>query len=305
MKAVKKFKSLIDQKRPAAFSETLGKGIRTLHATDGSDATSEPPLPKSRSVDVHDRRMVETALATEGVHHDIDTLGAENSRPGMTNKMESNVTMFHVLTRQDSEDHHHHKGKKLDSEHLAGHLGLHNQNSGEKGHAHDPLDETPLFLGIGSGGEGSLDVAPQEVVAESPTAAEFNIYDTAYQEEVERIRAAQGRMATVYLNRRVDSKEEYKSDENMVDAPKSSEAKGAHEGFKGLLDRAREQQQKITFADGKVGATGRTFSEIAAKATENTKAVGKDIGDRGGLRLEKVMQMALQKSKEATNENDQ
>lgn len=303
MKAVQKFKALVDQKRPIALSKTIGKGIRTFHSP-GGDATSEPALHKSRSVDMHDRRMVEAALAAEGVHHDIDAPDTKDSRPLITNRMDSTVTMIHVPHRQDSEDQPHHKGKRIHSEDLPDHPELHSESSGEKGHAHDPLDEEPLFLGIGSGGYDSLDVPPQELVAESPTAAEFNIYDTAYQEEVERIRAAQGHKATVYLTRRVDKKKEYKADENMIDAPKQSEVAGtAYEGFKGLLDRAREKQHEEPAID-KVGGTGQTFSEIATKALENTKAMGKDIGDKGGLALGNVMHMAMEKRKEMAEKRE-
>ena len=305
MKAVKKFKGLIDKKRPAALSGTLGKGIRTIHTAYGSDATSEPTLHKSRSVDMHDRRMVETAVAAEGVHYDIDAPESKDSRWPAANRMDSAVTVIHVPSREDSQDQPHHKGKKAGSGDLPKRPELHSDSLGEKGHAHDPLDEVPLFLGIGSGGQDSLDAPPQDIVAESPTAAEFSIYDTAYQEEVERIRAAQGHKATVYLTRRVDSKREYKEDENMIDAPKQSEIEGMpHEGFKGLLDRAREKHNKQSLTKGKVSGTGYKFSDIAATAVENTKAMGKDLGDRGGVALESVMHMAMEKRKEIAEKQE-
>lgn len=309
VKAVKKFRSLIDKKRPAALSSTLGQGIRTLHTSYGNDATSEPALHKSRSVDIYDRRNVEAALAAEGVHHDIDTSESRDSGRPMTNKMGSAVTMIHVPTRQDSHEQPHHKGKKLekaDAEDLTNHPALRSDSSGEKGHAHDPLDEAPLFLGIGTGGDEYLDTPPQDIVADSPTAADFSIYDTAYQEEVERIRAAQGHKATVYLTRRVDNKKEYKADENMIDAPKQSQVEGMpHECWKGLLDRAREKQDEQPLWKDKVGGTSQAFSEIAAKAMENTKAMGKDLGDRSGVALGNVMHMAMEKRKEVAEKREE
>ena len=308
MKAVRKFKSLVDQKRPAAFSGTLGKGIRHLHNSFGNDATSEPALYKSRSLDMQDRRAVETALAAEGVHHDIDAPEdnlRKDLRTPMTNRMDSTVTMIHVPTRKDSEDRTHHKGKKDSVDDLPDRPELHSESSGEKGHAHDPLDEAPLFLGIGSGGDDSLDVTQQDAVADSPTAAEFNIYDTAYQEEVERIRSSQGHKATVYLTRRVDSKKAYKADENMIEAPKQSEIEGRpHEGFKDLLDRAREQHHEQPLALNKGSGKGNILSDIAARARDNTKAMGKDIGDRGGVALGNVMHMAMEKRKEMAEKRE-
>jgi len=152
---------------------------------------------------------------------------------------------------------------------------LHTESSGEKGHAQNPLEEEPLFLGIGSGGDESE--PQQEILAESPTAAEFSIYDTAYQEEVERIRAAQGRTATVYLTRRVDDKKEYREDEHMVEAPHQSQIEGkAHEGFKGVLDRAREKQGDSDKHD-EVENSDHTFSRIAHQALGNAKMPGKVV----------------------------
>jgi len=61
---------------------------------------------------------------------------------------------------------------------------------GEKGHAHDLTDTEPQFLGIGTGGRDDfLDEAPAEVVSDSPTAVDFNIYDSAYKFEIKRIQS--------------------------------------------------------------------------------------------------------------------
>jgi [calcium/calmodulin-dependent protein kinase] kinase len=293
MKAVKKFKGLVEKKRPEAFAGTLGKGVRTLHPSSSSgDAIFEPGL------DVDDRRNVEQALAIEGVHHDTRPTASSKSRAPI--RVDSSVTMIDMPHQTSPERaSHHHRGHKLhnDQEPQINPPELHSESSGEKGHAHDPMDERPLFLGIGGGGDESLELPPDEIVAESPTAAEFSIYDTAYQEEVERIRAAQGHSATVYLTRRVDSKTAHKADENMIDEPKQSEIEGRpHEGFKGLLDRAREKQSER--AKDTVGGSSQTFSEITAKALESTKAMGKDLSDRSGAALNKAVQTAMEKRQE-------
>lgn len=295
MKAVQKFRALVDQKRPPAFSTTLGKGIRALHPAD-VEGQSAPALHKSRSADLDDRRLVETALAAEGVHHDLQPPDV-NMHRGMGNRMDSSVTMIDAPAHSQEHD----QGQKSGSEDLPGHPDVHRQESGEKGHAHDPLNEEPHFLGIGMGGNDSLDTPPDEVVAESPTAAEFSIYDTAYQQEVDRIRAAQGETATVYLTRRVDSKKEYKEDANMVDAPNAAEVKSSlpHQGFKGVLDRAREKSaEPDVVAKERLGASSSSFSAIAAKALENTKALGKEVSDKSGDLLGTVWQRATEKRKE-------
>ncbi|KAL4926088.1 putative calcium/calmodulin dependent protein kinase [Aspergillus undulatus] len=114
---------------------------------------------------------------------------------------------------------------------------------GTRGHARDPLEEDCPFLYIGPStftGTAPIDIAnaetppmilgsddststipseadlPAEVdypmVSESPGAADFDIYETAYRQEVERIRQDKGTDSTeppmVYLTRRVDGKDE-------------------------------------------------------------------------------------------------
>lgn len=115
---------------------------------------------------------------------------------------------------------------------------------GTRGHARDPLEEEHLYLFIGPStftgdlteDSGSLnhdglfkepdtsmtgilefpntlppiDTSAVPVVSESPGAAEIDIYETAYREEIERIRkrsmARQGTEPKLYLTRRVEGK---------------------------------------------------------------------------------------------------
>jgi [calcium/calmodulin-dependent protein kinase] kinase len=85
---------------------------------------------------------------------------------------------------------------------------------GEKGHAHDVVDFQAPWLGIGVGHSNDedeltlVDRSADIIIAESPSAAEFNIYDTAYREEVERIRKLQGDDRRVYLTRRIEHEHE-------------------------------------------------------------------------------------------------
>ena len=283
MKAVTRFKSLIEEKRPGAFAGELVKGVRTFRRDSTGDTSSEPALHKSKSVDLDDRRLVEQALAAEGIHHDV------KAPP----RIDSSVTMTEGIYYRSPEignittaPHRIRSGDLPDLQHPDSH---------EKGHAHDPMDEEPLFLGIGTGGD-SLELPQNDIVADSPTAADFNIYDTAYQQEVDRIREAQGHAATVYLTRRVDAKKEYKADENMIDVPKDSEVHGTHAGFKDVLNKAREQAGQPQ-GENKFGGTGRTFTEIAAQAIENTRMVGRDLSDRSGAAFDSIMGKAAEKRK--------
>lgn len=94
---------------------------------------------------------------------------------------------------------------------------------GKRGHAHDPLSDQ-LFLYIGpstwagpstSGNNNDedtdrfMDLDGPPIISESPGAADMSIYETAYLEEIERIRAQSREQKPpsepdLYLNRRVD-----------------------------------------------------------------------------------------------------
>lgn len=97
--------------------------------------------------------------------------------------------------------------------------------AGRRGHAHDPLqDHLYLYIGpstfSGAGGNAdrratfAADGEEEEVpiVSESPGAADIDIYETAYRDEIERIRQRsreEGKdeeETTVYLTRRVDAR---------------------------------------------------------------------------------------------------
>jgi [calcium/calmodulin-dependent protein kinase] kinase len=100
------------------------------------------------------------------------------------------------------------------------------------------------------------------------------------------------------LTRRVDSKKEYREDENMVDAPNAAEVQQSlpHQGFKGLLHKAREKDaEPEVIARERLDTTSNSFSDIAAKAMENTRALGKEVSDRSGHVLGSMWQKTTEK----------
>ncbi|KAF7954967.1 uncharacterized protein EAE97_000226 [Botrytis byssoidea] len=289
MKAVKKFKSKMEQRRPTAISETLGKGIRVLHPSMGMTEQKKSALQRSKSSDLEDRRLVEAALAAEGVYHDGTYPSADGPRT-MASRMDSSSTIVvdeePIVKKVQSRS----IAKTDSSNSIEKRPEFREQQSGDKGHAHDPLDEQPLYLGIGAGvGEDGdpLNEPVHELIAESPTAADFNIYDTAYQQEVDRIRAVQGHAATVYLTRRVDHKKEYKADHYMKNLPNHTEMKGKiQEGWKGLVDRAQESKDERSLHE-KLTEGHQAFSDLVSKAVENTRNLGRDVSEREGATSEK------------------
>lgn len=102
-----------------------------------------------------------------------------------------------------------------------------------KGQAHDPLEDT-LFLNIGTSAECESTMVPDTasedtcyVVSESPSTAEFNVYERAYQEEVDRVlQSERGRSATLYLTRRVEDCKAFKGIEQIVDHGKAAAETG-------------------------------------------------------------------------------
>ncbi|KAJ9152011.1 CAMKK/META protein kinase [Pleurostoma richardsiae] len=98
------------------------------------------------------------------------------------------------------------------------------RGSGERGHAHDLTDLEPLYLGIGTGGGDDFatpEPAVSDVVSDSPTAVDFNVYDRAYEDEVERIRR-QSRDARMYLTTPLEEKDRYRADTDVIAGSSSS-----------------------------------------------------------------------------------
>ena len=236
MKAVKRFKGLLVKGRPYLLDSILGQNTRMVQPPLSMERPSANPLhSKTRSEDTHDRRPVEGALVREGVHRRIDP---ERMDIDQKDRADSTVVVGTAHAPSDGNpdpsiaprnpDHGRSEAhRRLDSllEHKA--VG--------KGQAHDPLEEF-LFLEVGpTGGDEPPD---PPAVSESPPAAEGNIYETAYHEEVERIRS-NTKDATLYLTRRVDKTEEYQEDENMIGVDKDQAE--APSGFAKVLEKAREK----------------------------------------------------------------
>ncbi|KAM3081528.1 hypothetical protein ACMFMG_004985 [Clarireedia jacksonii] len=301
MKAVKKFKTKLEKKRSDALSGTFGKSIRVLHPSFGLDEPSTKViLQRSKSDDLDDRQIIEGALAAEGIHHEGQF--APEAAMSLINVIDSTSTL--ALSEEPTE-----KSKTTPEVKAADVLAslserpeLRHNGSGDKGHAHDPLAEEPLYLGIGAGvGDNeSLELPQEEIIAESPTAADFNIYDTAYQEEVERIRAAQGESTTVYLTRRVDHKKEYRADNNMITLPARSDIKATiQEGWKDLVDRAQEGRDGVSLHQRIVTAREEhSFSDLVSRAVDNTRSMKKDLAERGGSAIDNVRHSAMERREE-------
>jgi len=217
MKAAKRFKSLLATKRPEIIEDFLGEHAHIVQPPLSMLSPDVSPIPRrSRSMDSDDRRPFEKLLATEGVHHDID-LKAFNvsAKPQPTSDQKDPQRQDHTANEALNPETRHQYDSPI---HATPHPTRTSTSSSThgKGHAHDPLSDH-LFLDVGPGGnvgpddnKGNYEAdAPPPpdppIVSESPPATDIDIYETAYHNEVERIRRMLGEEATTFLTRRVES----------------------------------------------------------------------------------------------------
>ena len=234
MKAVTKFKNLLEKKGTAELDPT-GEEIHNLKST------SYP----SPGPDIHSRPNAEAVSPFDESHHDAAASASSSIAP-------TTVSSYGIPTpRSQTASSRHNSERSNSGDSKPKRLQRILTSSSDKSHAHDPSFDEPLYLGIGAGKDDLiekadlLEVPEEDVIAESPQAAEFSIYDAAYQKEVERIRQAQGNNATVYLNRRVEAHQEQKIDDKMVHTP----AAMAHGGWAQLLDRMKEKGKEKETGD--------------------------------------------------------
>lgn len=270
MKAVKRFKRLLHRKRPELMEGIFGRSSRIVtppHQLRPYSSTQDQR--SSRSADDHDRKPVERALTTEGVHHDISVSDDMIASPKVT-EPEAAANPESVQSEdpaalaqrestgrmaQESETTHHPQVHRINN-HRAQTFPTSDEHS--RGHAHDPLMDN-LFLDIGI---GPVTDAPKEdqgapLVSESPTAVDGDVYEEAYKQEMERILAERGDSATLYMNRRVEHHDEIRKHENVIGQRKSTDPPlkgvqpgGGMGGLAGLVAKAKANAAKDADEEG-------------------------------------------------------
>ena len=261
MKAVKKFKSLLNRRRPGLMNSILGQGTRIVQPPLTIDrGNPAAQVSEARSVDASDRRPLEGALATEGVHRPND---AEMANKNPLDREDLAMMQAPAKRHRGSYDQHKdgaasYSPQERDAQQEAHRPGEGSQpldieypkNNG-KGQAHNPLDEL-IMLEVGP--FASDDPPDPPAVSDSPPASEINIYETAYHDEIERIRERQGSETSLYLTRRVEHKKEYQEDENLVGA--NAGRSGAQTGFAHLLQKVRQKDTASDETSEQQKATG-------------------------------------------------
>lgn len=282
MKAVKRFKDLLFNKRPEARGGIFGSSSRLV--APPSDFRSGHEHRKTQSSDSDNRKPLERILATEGVHHDIDVSDDNICRPrtmeiaSIYSPRKVTGTTDDEASRSDSRSRQHGKSSSSTTESLRTHSTTPVDHA--KGHAHDPLLDL-LFLDIGAGAGAETPPAEsgvEHVLSESPGAVEMNVYETAYEEEMRKILERRGNAPTIYLTRRVEGNQAIREHESIIRESKLGLDQAAS-GLASLVQKAvehkehpkQEQEQERKY---QVPPTG--FAGLVEKAREYKNQEGGD-----------------------------
>lgn len=142
----------------------------------------------------------------------------------------------------------------------------------ESGRSHGERDPqassgAPALLGIGTGGRDNFASGSEgepTSVADSPTAVDFNVYDRAYEEEIERIKRAGGQ-PSVYMTWHLKSKDRFHEDGGLD----VKEEHGDHEaGGGGAADRGREKVKGVVKSNKFADLVSQTIRDSRARSQE-------------------------------------
>ena len=270
MKAVRRFKDAVARKtkRPPGMAGILGRDTRFVQPPLSMSSSERPPIyHRTRSVDTHDRRPLEQALVAEGVHRDVDPEGFEK---GILDRDDSAVMFSPKTPTKRTSDHDKDPSSSSPQGSSKRVLNAQPQNHRPpshaasapqpvahegRGHAHDPLTDH-LYLGLGPSSSSAPPSPP--AVSESPPAVEEpNIYEVAYHNELERLRAESGKSATLFLTRRVEGRKEYQDDESLIKGDNGGgDGSKAKSGFAKALEQARMKTAKQDESSLKANETG-------------------------------------------------
>lgn len=253
MKAANKFKSLL-QRNASGVLEGM---FDTTPMVAPPSSIQYRTATRAHSDLANNRHVLEGTLAAEGIHRDFNIKGDLTKSASTTEETKGypakvRVTNHSPWTSTDevqtesssavperpgpnptSPDSHPNISSTTSD---GSHKSLPRVDTSEhqvsgKGQAHDPTEDT-LFLSIGAG----WDEPPQEedsipIVCESPSAAGINVYEQAYQDEIQKIleaRAAQPddnpHRPKIYLTKRVEGNKHIREHQAITDWSHSASA---------------------------------------------------------------------------------
>ncbi|KAI2626724.1 Pkinase-domain-containing protein [Hypoxylon sp. NC1633] len=156
---------------------------------------------------------------------------------------------------------------------------------GDRGHAHEHVDKPPLLLGIGIGGRDDFASSepPADVVSDSPTGIEFDIYSHAFDTEIKRIRSdgKKGRAKT-YLTKLVGEKEvdKYAGDDYMVTEAGKSLEPNAYEARERLRPDPNGEEDEKQGGSGGIKKAVEAAKEKGQRFADLVTAMTKDLKEK-------------------------
>ncbi|EFY90774.1 CMKK2 protein [Metarhizium acridum CQMa 102] len=192
-----------------------------LSAEDNCEHIIEPPneLELNRAF----TRKMNHLLSMMKAIHKFRTLLARIRARNNTGLAGSSTLLQRVMSEDESFNAANERAKAEEIEALLAHrrhLLSQPDEDADKGHAREIGDQEPLLLGIGTGARDAFawDEATPDVVADSPTAVDFDIYDRAYEEAIKRgMEARPSKKPTMYLTKFVKETDYFKRMENLVE----------------------------------------------------------------------------------------
>lgn len=234
MKAVKRFKRAVREKRGRLKEGIFGK--------DSKLVTPPQAMDDAQSDSSSERKAAEEALAAEGLparlavtedwnrlSRDVEQLtlfdsptDAGGMRTGLSEMLHA-ASISEALRRpvygksfrslDNSEE-----SSLQDSASIKRRSRTFPLEENTKGHARDPLQEH-VYINIGANPEESGE-SDMYMLSESPSAVDLNIFEEAYQDEMNRILEAKGETASMYMNRRMDHRDDIRRRDQIKDAGK-------------------------------------------------------------------------------------
>ena len=270
MRAVKSFKKPLHDKHGSLMEGIFGRESRLVAPPNAMRVSS-------KSQDTHDRRPMDKTLVTDGVHRqmdvddDMERLSRQMDKSAMHQPPKVDVDRDIERNMGESEAHykqrvealrHHPSLSPHPVEHGQSHrmprAGTFPVDEHAKGHAHDPLEDT-VHLNIGYDPDMPIteDDLTQMFVSESPGAVDVNIYEQAYQDEMQRILERRGKEPSMYLTRRIEHRDDIRKRDVFKDAGKYA---------------ARSAAAKWDALYNKGSATGTSFGDAGKAAYTQAQA---------------------------------
>ena len=205
MKAANRFKTLIERKRPDIVQSILGHASRIvkppLSMYRGDSKAKEA---SKKPIADQELQAAQQEFASKGDHKGVEMVKQLHRLPAQ-------VRAAVVSSNQDeaSEPDSHESIPPSKTAQKSNSYPANLAKLGKKGQAHDPLEDQ-VFVNIGLGpAEFEEDAPPSATdyaVSESPPPIEMDVFERAYDDEVDKIYQTKGKAATVYLTRRVERK---------------------------------------------------------------------------------------------------